>query len=447
MLENNKDSLSYSSHFLGGFLFGIGFFSIYLFWIREPFFLDESSKNYAFFSYLLIFYCSIYFGLIFCIIKVFDKVTYKVIMLPSLIVVSEFICAKLLYGFPWFSFALINSNNLFGTTLVFYLGTLGLSYITIFTFLFPYIFLFKNIKIKYIFLLNYSLIFIVIFLLIFFKILSHNVNMTNSMSILIAQLNYPPTQYLNLEDKITKLKKINKIITDSNTEIIIFAENDFPFLMDARYLDLLQDKLKKKQKLIIGSIRKESSNYYNSLFFITKNDYQKYDKQILVPFGEFIPFRHYLKFMEYIAGTIDFTKGSDDRMIFLENNFNILPVICYEIIYYLNLIKDNNTNIIINITNDSWFGDFLGPYQHFYFTKLRAAEFNKPIIRVSSNGISGLIDNNGVIKNYIKLNNNELKKFNISKIDIGANYLFFHKIIFLLIFVSIFLVLFLNKKK
>ena len=85
-------------------------------------------------------------------------------MFPALIVISEYICGNFLYGFPWFSFALVNSNNIFGTTLVFYLGSLGLSYITILIFLFPYIFLLKNIKI-----LNYYFnlfIFIVLILII-----------------------------------------------------------------------------------------------------------------------------------------------------------------------------------------------------------------------------------------------------------------------------------------
>ena len=65
------------------------------------------------------------------------------------------------------------------------------------------------------------------------------------------------------------------------------------------------------------------------------------------------------------------------------------------------------SNFIINITNDFWFGKYIGPYQHFYLTKIRAAEFNKPIIRVSNNGISAVIDNNGSIIKKTKLNNTE----------------------------------------
>ena len=90
----------------------------------------------------------------------------------------------------------------------------------------------------------------------------------------------------------------------------------------------------------------------------------------------------------------------------LQNRIKYIPVICYEVIFYWKLLNKKNINndIIINITNDTWFGKFLGPYQHLYLTKLRAAEFNKPVLRVSNNGISAIIDNNGKVINFTKLN-------------------------------------------
>ena len=446
LLDTKKNCLNYPLHFFAGFLFGLGFFSIFLLWLREPFFLVEKTKNYALFSYLLVIYCSLYFGFIFCFIKLFNKVILKLFMFPALIIISEFICGNFLYGFPWFSFALVNSNNIFGTTLVFYFGSLGLSYITILIFLLPYIFLLENKKTIKLLFLNYVILIASILFLVFFKILNNDNDESNLLSITIAQLNYPVNQHLSLEEKNIKLKRVTEIISNSNSEIIIFAENDFPFLMNEDRITFLQKNLQVNQKLIIGSVRKESLKYYNSLFLISKNNYQKFDKKILVPFGEFIPFRNFFNFMEYIAGNIDFSVGSDDRFINLEENFNILPVICYEIIYFSNLIKKNNTNIIINLTNDSWFGKLFGPYQHFYFTKLRSAEFNKPAIRVSSNGISGLLDKNGNVKNFIKLNKSDIKKFDIIKTGINNNYLQFHKFFFLIVILSFLLGLILNKQ-
>ena len=152
-------------HFLSGFFFGLGFFSIYLVWIKEPFLLDDLTKNYWIFSYMLIIYCSLFFGLIFLILKYFKIILIKFFMFPALVIISEFICANLSYGFPWFSFSLIHSGNIFGTSIIFYLGTYGLSYITVLIFLLPTIFLFNDLNFQKFLLIFYFIIFIILFFL------------------------------------------------------------------------------------------------------------------------------------------------------------------------------------------------------------------------------------------------------------------------------------------
>ena len=163
--------------------------------------------------------------------------------------------------------------------------------------------------------------------------------------------------------------------------------------------------IKDNQKVIIGASRLNNNKLYNSFLYLEKNNTQIFDKEILVPFGEFLPFRNYLKFMENISGNIDFTSGQNNRLI-SNSDINILPIICYEIIFnkILKDINKNNIDILINITNDSWFGDKIGPYQHFYHSRMRAIISNKFLIRVSNNGISAIIDNNGKILQSSKLN-------------------------------------------
>ena len=205
--------------------------------------------------------------------------------------------------------------------------------------------------------------------------------------------------------------------------------------MDKKSIKFLQKNIANNTNLIIGSTRIENDEYYNSFFFINNNSYQKFDKKILVPFGEFLPFRFYLKSLENIVGDKDFSRGKDKRNIFHNNDINILPVICYEIVYFWKLINRENfkTNLIVNLTNDSWFGNLSGPYQHFYFSKLRAAEFNKYLIRVSNNGISSAIDNFGNIVNYIELNKFGVKDINIRISNNIKNYIWLHKIIMFII--------------
>ena len=161
-------------------------------------------------------------------------------------------------------------------------------------------------------------------------------------------------------------------------------------------------------------------------------------KKILVPFGEFLPLRDSLNFLERIVGPNNYSSGNEQRLINLPNNISFIPVICYEIVFYWKLLNklNYNSNFIINITNDFWFGKYIGPYQHFYLTKIRAAEFNKPIIRVSNNGISAVINNKGRIMKNTELNNTEKFKYKLY-LQENINFVNLHlilKIYFLIIF-------------
>ena len=98
-------------------------------------------------------------------------------------------------------------------------------------------------------------------------------------------------------------------------------------------------------------------------------------------------------------------------------------------------------NILINITNDLWFGNKIGPYQHFYITRTKSLIANKPLVRVSNNGISAIINENGKILESTNLN----QESNINyKIDINSkpSYIFFHKLFsYYLLFIFIILLI------
>ncbi len=152
--------------------------------------------------------------------------------------------------------------------------------------------------------------------------------------------------------------------------------------------------------------------------------------------------------MEIISGNVDFNKGSIDRIIVTSDNLKILPIICYEIIFdkIFNNINKKEIDILINITNDSWFGTKTGPYQHFYITRIKSLVANKSLLRVSNNGISAIIDNNGKIIKSTKLN----QKTNINyKLNINNNksYLYVHKLFTYYLFLIFILLLIFSKRK
>jgi len=153
--------------------------------------------------------------------------------------------------------------------------------------------------------------------------------------------------------------------------------------------------------------------------------------------------------MEIISGGVDYQKGNSERIITTTDNLKILPIICYEIVFdkIFKNINKKEIDILVNITNDAWFGTKSGPYQHFYISRMKALVANKLLLRVSNNGISAIIDNNGKVVKSSKLNKKTQLKY---KFKIKKNTSFFpiHKIfMYYLFLIFIFLIIYSKKIK
>ncbi|MDC3026823.1 apolipoprotein N-acyltransferase, partial [Candidatus Pelagibacter sp.] len=166
----------------------------------------------------------------------------------------------------------------------------------------------------------------------------------------------------------------------------------------------------------------------------------------LVPFGEFLPLENVLSLMGLKSLTNNYqsyTKGRDKKAILnIEDiNLKLLATICYEIIYAGTFNKNFDYDLIINISEDGWFGNSIGPYQHYAHSKFRSIEQGKTLIRSANNGISVIINPNGKIKSLIDLEEtgsiytNEI----MHKFTLFAKY--GNKMYFVLIFIYIFLIL------
>ena len=165
--------------------------------------------------------------------------------------------------------------------------------------------------------------------------------------------------------------------------------------------------------LAIGINSKEDENktikHFNSLsiFDHNLNIINSYKKINLVPFGEFLPFEKLLKGFGLKTITNDYqsySKGKERNIINLNYNnlsVKILPLICYEIIYSGKLFKTSDFDLIINISEDGWFGKSIGPKQHFTHSILRAIESGKYVVRSSNNGIAAVINPLGEIEQSI----------------------------------------------
>ena len=133
----------------------------------------------------------------------------------------------------------------------------------------------------------------------------------------------------------------------------------------------------------------------------------KYNKIKLVPFGEFLPFETFLSkigIKKITQGHGSFSKGGSQKNLVI-NNLNILPMICYEIIFTELVQKaEKKTNLIINISEDAWFGNTIGPYQHFAKAIFRSIESDTFLIRSANKGFSSIISNKGEIIKQLNIN-------------------------------------------
>ena len=200
----------------------------------------------------------------------------------------------------------------------------------------------------------------------------------------------------------------------------------------------------------------DSIDFYNS-FSVYDNKLNLIDfyyKINLVPFGEFLPFENVLKKIGLKSLTNNyqsFTKGNIREFINIDKkNFSIkiLPLICYEIIYSGKLFDNPNFDLIVNISEDGWFGNSIGPKQHFAHSIFRAIESGKYIVRSANNGIASIINPLGIIEQSVNFGQSgyvDLEEINKIQPTIFSKY--GNKIFGLLILLYILLIFSFNKIK
>ncbi len=153
--------------------------------------------------------------------------------------------------------------------------------------------------------------------------------------------------------------------------------------------------------LLTGAPRRSTEPFklFNSVLVI--DDQAKvaahYDKSHLVPFGEYVPFRDFLKFAKVTAGGIDYSPGNGPETMAVENLPAFSPLVCYEIIFPGNVTSAEGPrpDWLLNLTNDAWYGETAGPHQHLTMARLRAVEQGLPLIRSTNTGITVAFDGYG----------------------------------------------------
>jgi apolipoprotein N-acyltransferase len=193
---------------------------------------------------------------------------------------------------------------------------------------------------------------------------------------------------------------------------VIWAEAAAAFFLaeTPEALALLAEATPEKGLAMVGTLRRsppgEPHEIWNSLLAVDRSGrvVASYDKSHLVPFGEYVPFRSVLGLSSVAAGTADFSTGAGIETMSLPGLPLVSPLICYEVIFPARVAdRDRRPRWLLNITNDGWYGQSPGPYQHFASARLRAVEEGLPLVRVANTGISAIVDPYGRVLDELPL--------------------------------------------
>ncbi|MDA7981719.1 MAG: apolipoprotein N-acyltransferase [Alphaproteobacteria bacterium] len=155
-----------------------------------------------------------------------------------------------------------------------------------------------------------------------------------------------------------------------------------------------------------GTTRLQNDTLHNSVFVIQNNGNitARYDKHKLVPFGEYVPFRRFIPLRKLTHGATDYSPGAGPRLTSAPGLPPFSPLICFEAVFSGRVTPAERPRWLLNLTNDAWFGNTPGPFQHLAAARMRAAEEGLPLVRVANNGVSAVIDGHGRILADIPLN-------------------------------------------
>ena len=217
-------------------------------------------------------------------------------------------------------------------------------------------------------------------------------NNINGMASLMLRLSFRPEGYENYPDP----------------NVIIWPEVAIPVALEDETLlrEYLAKYMSPGSRLIAGSYRYEEipggADSYNSLVVLDDNAVPEeyYDKQVLVPFGEYLPYDAFFEKtgLKALAKQGGFLPGTGSRVLNLGGLPDVGVLICFEIIFSGDVVtRGERPDWLVNVSNDAWFGDSIGPWQHLDQAAIRAIEEGLPIARSTNTGVSALIDSRGRI--------------------------------------------------
>ncbi len=397
-----------------GFFFSFGWFSAGISWVHVS--IDQFGGMPLLVSLLLMLILCLYLAIypaLACYLasKFSGNNRFEPWLLPSFWLVSEYLRSVILTGFPWLSlgYSQIDSPLSVYAPII---GEIGISFILLLIAVaISQLLLKKHIKNQVIILFIMALSTWVASTFTWVTPLNKQVKVALVQGNIKQELRWQPEQAWP-----TMLKYLDLTRKNYDAELIVWPESAIPEVeaIAQDYLDMANRSASLNNSSIITGIINynfENKEYFNSLIVLgeqenpqdnyTYNNRNRYNKHHLLPIGEFVPFQAWLKPLAPLFNLpmSSFTRGDYIQANIHANGLNILPLICFEVVFsdQLRANFSHNTQLLLTVSNDAWFGDSHGPWQHLEISRMRALEFNRPMLRATNNGVTAVINHQGKI--------------------------------------------------
>ena len=403
--------------FLLGFLGGTAFNAILIYWIPAvPAHYGNLSIGISLLIYIVfVFYLALFWAFFsWCFAKIqnaFPKLIF--FLAPFIWIGFEYILTHLLTGFPWGLLGYSQYKNLWFLQLASHTGIYGLSFILV---LFQSLFVYSMIHKKR------APFFVGLFLVVLlhfggWAIMKNNPSMEKSFRASVIQGNVPSDIRWDQISDMQKRNFFHQYLTltskaiNQDSRLIVWPEFSVPLCFSCPYNiypefknELLRFAQESGATLLIGTNETEQSRqlprYYNTALCLHPDlTMSQYYKMHLVPFGEYIPYKKILFFIEKMTHAIGELSSGHEFVLhqFEEKKFG--TPICYEIIFpdLVRKFVKKGADFLVTITNDGWYGKSSAPFQHFAIAVVRAVENRRFLLRSATTGVSGIIDPYGRI--------------------------------------------------
>ena len=391
---------SWRGGFWIGWAAGVGYFALALHWIVEPFLVDLARTGWMapFALVLLAGGLALFWAIPFAL---FSRIGGGALAFAGLWTLSEFARSTVLTGFPWalIGYGWVEMPIMQGAAFV---GSHGLGFVLLLIAALPVIWRAKGAGVA-----------VIVMGVAWFGLGARisEVPLTDRVVRLI-QPNAPQHLKWHPDHAATFWERqLASTAAEGAVDLIVWPESAVPYLLGTRPdLTAIMSQAAGAAKVIFGASRAQGEVWYNSAVVMgaTGEIEALYDKHHLVPFGEFLPFpeiwdRFGLQGLARNAGR--FSPGPGPLRVETDAVPSFQLLICYEAIFPAEILRgDERPDWLLHLTNDAWFGDFSGPFQHLAQARIRAIEFGLPLARAANTGVSAMIDPFGRIREKLDLN-------------------------------------------